>query len=113
MAAPPSFVPVLPKGDSNPDEKSCYIPAGIVGGSHPQYPINAAALGAVVVQVRVNALGKIDQVNAIRDFYPFTQFALSAARQWQFQAATLDGKPISSNVAIAFVFSTPAVHAGR
>jgi hypothetical protein len=66
-----------------------------------------------VVQVRVNAVGKIDQVKAIREFYPFTQFALSAARQWQFQAATLDGNPISSNVAIAFVFSTPAVHAGR
>jgi hypothetical protein len=89
MAAPPSFVPVLPKGDSNPDEKSGYIPAGIVGGSHPRYPINAAALGAVVVQVRVNAVGKIDQVKAIREFYPFTQFALSAARRWQFQAATL------------------------
>jgi len=112
MAAPPSFAPVLTKRDSSPDEKSGYIPAGIVAGPHPQYPINAAALGAVVVQVRVNALGKIEQVKAIRDFYPFTQFALSAARKWQFQAATLDGKPIPSNVAIAFVFSAPAVNDG-
>jgi hypothetical protein len=61
----------------------------------------------------VNALGKIEQVKAVRDFYPFTEFALSAARKWQFQAATLDGKPISSNVAIAFVFSTPAVDYGQ
>jgi outer membrane biosynthesis protein TonB len=65
MAAPPSFAPVLPKTDSSPDEKSGYIPAGIVAGPYPQYPINAAALGAVVVQVRVNALGKIEQVRKL------------------------------------------------
>jgi Gram-negative bacterial TonB protein C-terminal len=113
MAAPPSFVPVLMKGDSSPDEKSGYIPAGIVAGAHPGYPINAATLGAVVVRVRVDRLGKIEHLKVIRDFSPFSQFALSAATQWQFQAATIDGEPISSNVAIAFVFSTPAVHEGR
>ena len=105
-AAPPSFVPVLPKRDSSPEEKSGYIPAGIVAGPQPQFPIDAASVGAVVVQVTVNALGRIDQVKAIHDFYPFTHFALSAAREWRFQAATLDGKPVSSNVVIAFVFST-------
>jgi hypothetical protein len=88
---------VLSTGDSGPDEKSGFIPAGIVAGSRPQYPINAATLGVIVVQVRANDLGKIEQVKAIRDSYPFTQFTLSAARKWQFQAATIGGKPISSN----------------
>jgi hypothetical protein len=33
-----------------------------------------------------------------RDLPPFTQLALSATNKWRFQAATLDGKPIASNL---------------
>jgi hypothetical protein len=38
---------------------------------------------------------------------PFTDFAIAALRKWQFRAATLNGKPVSSQLAIAYVFQTP------
>jgi len=82
-----------------------YIPPGIVSVSYPQYPINAAAPGTVVIQVTVGRSSAIQRVKVVRDLPPFTKFALSAVNKWRFQTATLDGKSMTSNLAIAFVFS--------
>jgi TonB family protein len=109
MAAPPSFTPLQQQGDMAPDAKSGYIPPGIVAVTYPAYPIDAASVGAVVVQVKVNTDGKVEDVKAIRSFRPFTQFALNAAQKWQFRAATLQGEPVMSYIAIAFVYSPPVV----
>lgn len=96
-------------GSNSVENNSEYVPAGIVSVAYPQYPINAVISGAVVIQVTVDKGGKIERLKTIRDLNPFTQFALSAARKWQFQAATLHGKPKISNAAIAFVFTPPLV----
>lgn len=110
MAAPPSFAPVQQQEDTTPAANSGYVPPGIVSVTYPAYPIDAASVGAVVVQVKVDADGKIEDVKAIRSFYPFTQFSLDAAKKWQFRAATLNGEPITSDIAIAFVYSPPVVN---
>ena len=104
FAAGPAFTPILSEGESNQADQT-YIPPGIVSVSYPQYPINAAAPGTVVVQVTVGRSSAIQRVKVVRDLPPFTRFALSAVNKWHFQAATLDGKPMTSSLAIAFVFS--------
>ena len=110
MAAPPSFAPLQQQDDVTPGAESGYIPPGIVAVAYPAYPIDAASVGAVVVQVKVDADGKVEDVKAIRSFYPFTQFSLNAAKKWQFRPATFNGEPVASNVAIAFVYSPPVVN---
>jgi Gram-negative bacterial TonB protein C-terminal len=104
FAADPSFTPVDSPGDPNRVDQG-YVPPGIVSVAYPQYPINAAAPGTVVIQVTVGKSSAINHLKVVRDLPPFTQFALSGANKWRFQAATLDGKPVASNLAVAFVFA--------
>jgi hypothetical protein len=56
---------------------------------------------------RSGPTGKIESIKILHDMVPFTDFAIAAMRKWQFRAATLKGKPIRSQVAIAYVFQTP------
>ena len=107
MAAPPAFAPLRqPDADSH-DTESSYIPPGVLGAVYPAYPIDAANVGAVVVQVAINEDGKTGEIKLIRSYNPFNRFALEAAGKWQFQAATMRGEPVVSSVVIAFVFSAP------
>jgi outer membrane biosynthesis protein TonB len=103
LAAAPSFTPIPLEGDPNLVGQR-YIPPGIVSVTYPEYPINAAATGTVVIQVRVGKSSAVQHLKVVRDLPPFTQFALSGANKWRFQAATLEGKPVASDLAIAFVF---------
>ena len=103
LPAGPSFTPIFLEGNPNRAGQS-YIPPGIVSVTFPQYPINAAAPGTVVIQVTVGKSSAIQHLKVVRDLPPFTQFALSGVNKWRFQAATLDGKPVASDLAIAFVF---------
>jgi TonB family protein len=105
-AAGPNFSPLLRGADSSAKNAPGYIPAGILSvAPYPEYPVNAAMAGAVVVQVTVDRSGEIGSVKIIRDLPPFTALAVSAAKNWRFQAARLNGQPVVSNVAIAFVFA--------
>jgi TonB family protein len=106
-ASPPQFDPLPGPADPEPETKADYVPPGIVKAEYPAYPINAANVGAVVIQMRVNSEGKAEDIKAIRPYNPFTKFALEAAGKWQFRAATLDGEPVPSKIAIAFVYSPP------
>lgn len=108
FAAQPAFNPVSSSENSTPAENgSAYVPPGIVSATYPQYPVNAAMPGAVVVQINIGPSGRIRDVKVVRDLPPFTQLAVSAARKWQFQPATLQGQPIDSTIAVSFVFSAP------
>ena len=106
LAAPPAFTPIVSEGTPNRGDRR-YVPPGIISVTYPQYPINAVVPGTVVVQVMVSKSGAIRTVKVVRDVPPFTQFALGAANKWRYQAATLDGKALTSNIAIAFVFAPP------
>jgi TonB family protein len=105
--SPPDFDPLPGPDDPSPEAKTGYVPPGIEKADYPAYPIDAANVGAVVIQLKVNAEGKVEDIKAIRPFNPFTKFALEAAGKWQFRAATMDGKPVASKIAIAFVYSPP------
>jgi TonB family protein len=110
-AAPPTFDPLVRPEDAPTEANSGYLPPGIVTAVYPAYPIDAATVGAVVVQVSVDAKGGVGEVKVIRSFDPFNKFAVEAAKKWQFRAATLDGEPVTSNLAIAFVFAAPIISA--
>jgi outer membrane biosynthesis protein TonB len=103
FAADPSFTPVHAVAGPNHVDQGC-VPPGIVSVAYPQYPIHAAAPGTVVIQFTVGKSSAIQHLKVVRDLPPFTQLALNATNKWRFQVAILDGRPIASNLAIAFVF---------
>jgi outer membrane biosynthesis protein TonB len=104
LAAGPAFTPVLSNGNPDQTRQSEFLPPGVISAVYPQYPVNAAAPGTVVIQVTVGRTGAVQRTKLVRDVAPFSQFAVNALNGWQFQAATLQGKPVASTLAIAFVF---------
>jgi TonB family protein len=102
---PKDFVPVIPHDQS--DEGSEYVPVGILSFAYPDYPVNSVAWGSVVVQVTVDTVGDVKDVNLLHRMATFNGFALDALKKWRFRAATFRGKPVTSKIAIAFIFHTP------
>jgi TonB family protein len=77
----------------------------------PNYPSSAVSLGiegAVWVEAVVDAHGKISKTRVIRSRDRRTGLddeALAAARKWQFEPATKDGKPVAMAVTIELTFT--------
>jgi TonB family protein len=108
--SPKDFAPVLPANQSNPSEHGNYVPVGILSFAYPAYPVNSVAWGSVVVQLTVEGSGDVKGVEFLHGMVGFNNLVSDALRKWRFQAATFDGKPITSKTVIAFVFQTPAAH---
>jgi outer membrane biosynthesis protein TonB len=104
LAAGPAFTPVVSEGSPNDGRHSSGLP-GITAAVYPRYPVNAVMPGTVVIQVTVGKSGAREHTKLVRDVPPFSQFGLNALNRWRFQAPTVDGKPLRSNLTIAFVFA--------
>jgi TonB family protein len=105
--APINVKPVI--AEQNCDSKTIdFVPATILAAAYPDYPVNSVAWGSAVIQVSVDAAGSMRGAEVLRAMPSFTQFALAALKKWRFQAATLAGQPVASNVIIALVFQTPS-----
>jgi outer membrane biosynthesis protein TonB len=104
LAAGPAFTAVPAQEAPDQTHRGDALP-GIISAVYPQYPVNAALPGAVIIQVTIGTTGAIQHTKVVRPLPPFTQFALNALNHWQFQPATVGGKPVVSNMAIGLVFS--------
>jgi hypothetical protein len=103
---PKDFKPVLPEprvDGADPD----YAPPGIVSVTYPKYLVNSVTAGSVIIQVTVGPTGNHEAIDVLRAMGPFTALAIDAAGKWEFQAATLRGKPVRSKLAVAFLFQPP------
>jgi TonB family protein len=86
-----------------------FQPPQVVTAEEPSYPANTVAGGTVVMNVTVSASGEIENVRVLRPAGGFTQPALEAVRKWKFKPASLDGKPVTASIPVAFSFSQPIV----
>ena len=103
---PPAFSPV-----TAPSPVNGYTPPGIVSAAYADYPSSTIAAGSIVVELTVQSDGGIKNAGVVRGLSGgFAPLALTAARQWGFQPATLNGSPVTSKVDIAFVFSSRALN---
>jgi TonB family protein len=107
-AVPPKdFSPVIPTDASESGEPNGYVPAGIVSFAYPDYPINSAASGSVVVQLTVDESGEVKNVDFLHGMANFNNLVSDALKKWRFQAATFKGTPTTSKTVIAFIFQAP------
>jgi TonB family protein len=104
-AAPPLFTSIPSDAWSASRDTQGYALPGIVSVAYPLYPINAANVGSVVIQLAVGKTGEIQHVQVIRALNPFTTIAVDAVKKWQFEPSTLDGHTIRSNIVVVFVFA--------
>jgi len=106
-AVPPKgFSPVLPPDSAH----GKYVPVGVLSFAYPEYPVNSVVSGSVVVQVTVDGAGDVKDVEFLHGMQNFNNFVSDALKHWRFQAATFNGKPITSKTVIAFAFQPP--HSG-
>jgi TonB family protein len=106
--APKDFAPVLPP--DQPESSAHYIPVGVLSFAYPAYPVNSVAWGSVVVQVTVDGSGDVKAVEFLHGMPGFNDLVSDALKKWRFQAATFDGKPVTSKTVVAFIFQSPAAH---
>jgi protein TonB len=96
-------------GLQSQSQPQIYQPAKILSTVQPAYPPNTVSSGTVVLEVTVAANGEISGVKVVAPSAGFTDDAIATVRKWQFTAATLDGKPVASEIPVAFSFSQPTV----
>ena len=74
----------------------------------PTYPPEALAQGVrgiVILDVVVSAQGKVESATIVRSVPGLDEAAVTAARQWEYEPAKVDGKPVRVRVTVPVVFS--------
>ena len=86
-----------------------YDPPAVLSTVDAVYPVQSVATGTVVLEVSLDDNGKITEVKVVRGIASLTEPAEHSVRQWKFQPAKLDGKPVPSKIVAAFSFVPPNV----
>jgi TonB family protein len=76
----------------------------------PVYPPefrDSGVVGGAILEIKVDAQGKLTSVRSLRASHPaFEKAATDAINRWQFAPAMKDGHAVESRTRIAFVFET-------
>lgn len=91
------------------DMSKDFKPAEIVSAADAAYPPSSIASGTVVLKLIIGPSGQVEDTRVIRDIPSLTQEAKRSAKQWKFRPATLNGKPIRTQVVAAFTFVNPVL----
>ena len=73
----------------------------------PPYPADALGDGQVVLELSVDAQGRVGSVRIVTGTSPFAETAATTARQWAFRPARSRSGPTPSVAYIAFAFRQP------
>jgi len=72
-----------------------------------EYPQGASGEAVVVLELTLSAGGDVTAANVLEGSEPFSSRATEAAKRWQFQPATRDGKPIAAKIRFQVRFVPP------
>ena len=76
--------------------------------ARPEYPEIARAArvqGIVVIEIGIDALGKVSAAQVLRGVPLLDQAALDAVRQWEFEPTLLNGAPVPVIMTVTVNFS--------
>jgi len=99
VARPPTSTVVAPV--------SRFVPARVVQRVEPAFPETARRMqlsGKVVVRATITKSGSVTGVQWVSGNELFRDNAVAAVKQWRYQPANLDGKPIESDLEIVLQF---------
>jgi protein TonB len=83
------------------------IPAHLLSSTPPAYPQIAKSQrieGAVRIDALVDAAGKVSSMKVVSGPVLLHQAAMEALRQWKYQPAMLDGKPVPMHLTVTIQF---------
>jgi protein TonB len=82
-------------------------PAHLISSVPPAYPMLAKTqhiAGDVRVDALIDATGRVTTMKIVSGPSLLQQAAMDALRQWKYQAATLDGKPVAMHLTVTIQF---------
>jgi len=79
----------------------------------PSFPPLARDDGVVLVEVMVDAGGKVGEAKALTSSPGFEQLALNTARTWSFRPARAKGEAVAAYAYLVFAFRQPVTGSGR
>ena len=79
----------------------------------PPYPPLARNDGSVLVQVMVDAGGKVSEAQVLASAPGFDGLALNTARTWSFRPARVRGEAVAVYAYLVFAFRQPVTASGR
>jgi TonB family protein len=79
----------------------------------PPYPPLARDEGSVLVEVMIDAGGKVSEAKALTSSPGFEQLALNTARTWSFRPARAKGQAVAAYAYLVFAFRQPVTGSGR
>ena len=82
-----------------------FTPASVTAVTGIPFPPNATTTGAVTLLLSLDAGGKVQNVQILRDLPPFTAIAQSSINAWAFKPAYFGGNSVASALPITVVFS--------
>lgn len=86
-----------------------FDPPSIVSSAEAAYPLHSVAWGTVVLELSLDESGAITNIRVVRGIPSLTESAERSAREWKFQPAQFEGRPVPSKVPVAFSFVPPNV----
>jgi len=86
-----------------------FQPARLLTAAYALYPVNTVASGTVVVEVKVDAGGGVQEARVLKGLGALAGAATQAAKNWAFAPATYKGNAVQSVVPVVFVFASPAM----
>ena len=92
-------------------------PAHLIFRIAPDYPQTMKArgiMGYVEIAMVVDTIGRVCKTEVIRADHPdFAEAALKATREWIFEPALIEGRPVAVKVTAPFRFIIPSLLAQR
>jgi outer membrane biosynthesis protein TonB len=103
-------IPLPPPSQVQPisTKDPAFFPAQLNTATFAPYPAKTKVQGTVVLNVTLDTNGNAAKVLTLLDVPPLTASAIAALKNWNFTAATYEGKPIQSHEVVAFVFRSPS-----
>jgi TonB family protein len=104
----------LASSNAQPSEPSAPLPIGgdvkqakLISSVPPVYPMlakNQHVSGNVQIDALIDATGRVTTMKVVFGPTLLHQAAMDALRQWKYQPATLDGKPVSIHLTVTLQF---------
>lgn len=82
--------------------------AELVSATGVVIPFNSVANGIVALNATIGKTGSVEEVEVTHELASMTEHAADAAKNWKFTPAMLDGKPVTSRVAVFVLVCPPA-----
>jgi TonB family protein len=76
--------------------------------ANPEYPPEARVAGArgiVILEIVIDAQGRVSSVEVVRSVPPFDEAAMTAVRQWEYEVTRVDGRPVPVRLTVPITFA--------